>query len=276
MLGTNKKKMKNFIRSLGKWTCIAINILFWGHIMKVGFIALIEWTESDSHFLYNPFLATLSSIVLLGIGTAILRPINMIEYLLVFTFIVQPIILIVPNEYSGFPSPIFDKFVLVDMKTQETIDEGFIKKGCYDKQKLKNSLMRVEKVFCDDCHNGHETRLIVVKNAYYSYRFAELSGYGDSYRINKKGCYIRSLSEFSFVEKILFPLRIASEQSFFYFLRVFFTLCVLMSILDLKGLIPVKYKINMLLIEQSNLYKITSVLIAMILTMNYMYYLEFF
>ncbi len=266
--------MKNFIRSLGKWTCIAINILFWGHILKVGFISLIFLRDSDINLPYNLFWALVSSIAILGIGAAIhkLAPHAYLEYLFFFVLVVQPLILITPNRYSGFPSPIFDEFALVDMKTHDYIEQGFIKKDCYTKQKLKKALISQTNKYCDNCLDGHEVKLIIIKDASYSYRFAEFSGYSESFH----RCFDGSLSESSLIEKILFPLRIACEQSFFYFLRVFFTLCVLMSILDVKGLIPVKYKINMLLIEQSNLYKITSVLIAVILTMNYMYYLELF
>lgn len=265
--------MKAFALILLKWSCIALNLLFWSYPITIGRTCLHQLIESKFNY-YSEIEALIGATLMIVIGVAIC--INSFKGFVGYAFALILVIghilpYIFPSQVFLIPRPIFDKYLLIDSKN-ETWDSGIIQAGCYEKAKLLDELVRDINLFCDDCLNKSDVKLLIRKDCFYSYRFAEFRGLSE---FPGYPCSKDSLSESSFIEKVIFPLRIACEQTFFRFLFLLCFICIPFSLFEFKNSnFWMTFGQPLTPLEYNRLFRLSGALLALILIFNYMYLLE--
>ena len=122
------------------------------------------------------------------------------------------------------PSPNFDRYYIIDPNKKEVLESGIVRIGCYKEHNFKKAVTKEMNKMCDNCLGNSKFEILIHERKFYSYRFAELFGLRESLADR---CFIGSLSEWSLIQKLLFPLRIACEQSYFCFFVVFLSIVCL-------------------------------------------------
>lgn len=289
--------MKTFTTTLLKWTCFAINTLFWGYSGLVGFIAIMYREESSINFDYSQGWAMVGSIVILSLGIAIYSKTiyAFAEFLFFFVVISTFLSVLVPMKLFIVPAPNFDRYSIIDPNKDEVLESGIVRIGCYKERNFKKAVTKELNKICDNCLGNSKPELLIHKRKFYSYRFAELFGLSESLADR---CFIGSLSEWSLIQKLLFPLRIACEQSYFGFFVVFAFFSIPATLLDLRNArigkrlstLPTRQQqlfksiyqgkwsnippLSILGIDQNKLYWVTGVIVFLIFIFNYLYFKE--